>query len=264
MFKYLKKIIKLLEKCNNKKKYHLLKKLLDNFKADKFIKLYECCRSNNDDYDYDYDDDFEFFSEIRSCNPKLPENIGNLGGCVIKLELYNYEGKFLPDSICKLINLKEITANECNLVSLPEDIGELINLKYLSLVGNFITELPDSFGKLVSLKYLYISDNEISEIPDSFRYLKSLEELDINGNNISIIPDFLLDLSNLKSVDISDNDITYISENILKAGQFIFQYCLIEDINIGDELLSKYEDLFEQSSNYSPEDQYNMYQYKYC
>ncbi|MBN1799873.1 MAG: leucine-rich repeat domain-containing protein [Candidatus Lokiarchaeota archaeon] len=109
--------------------------------------------------------------------------------------------------------IRQITANEYNLVNLPKDLAKIESLEYLSLRGNKLRTLPDTFGKLVNLKDLDLSDNALSSLPDSFSDLKSLVKLNLNKNQFVEIPTELWAVKELVELNMNDNPLT--SEEII-------------------------------------------------
>lgn len=89
-----------------------------------------------------------------------------------------------------------VSRNE--LIKIPEEICELKCLEELSLSENKLTELPQSMGNLTNLKALSASRNQIEVIPKSLFSLEKLVLLRLTDNLIEDIPeDLLLGLKSL-------------------------------------------------------------------
>ena len=71
---------------------------------------------------------------------------------------------YLPASVCSLINLQCLVANNNKLVSLPEEIGEMTNLMELDVSCNEIAHLPVQIGDLSNLRSLHLRRNHLQEV----------------------------------------------------------------------------------------------------
>lgn len=138
----------------------------------------------------------------------------------------------LPNSICKLKNLKkleiEIIGNEP--VTLPKNLGELGKLVELSLNGPFET-LPESFTRLQALEKLRIESFFLVHIPGNIGELINLKELEFEnlGNHNDAVITIHQDLRTLKNVEnlqlkISSGKIE--TEEIIKLPQCISRFTL--------------------------------------
>ncbi|MHA1520273.1 MAG: leucine-rich repeat domain-containing protein [Promethearchaeota archaeon] len=150
---------------------------------------------------------------------QLPENIGNL----VDLEELNLKGTLsnegkpiyneidkLPESFCKLINLKKLEISGNGLLELPEHFGQLSSLEEVIMDFNKISSIPNSVGDLLKLKHLNLNSNKISSIPESIGQLKELNDFFISFNSISQIPECIGNLENLQRFMISNNSLSEI------------------------------------------------------
>ncbi|MBD3227788.1 MAG: hypothetical protein GF329_06335 [Candidatus Lokiarchaeota archaeon] len=126
---------------------------------------------------------------------------------VIKLSLYNYGLKSLPEIVTELRSLRRLYVVQNNLTALPEAIGNLEFLRHLWLTYNKLEKLPYSIGDLRSLEYLNLGRNNLKTLPISIGNLKSLKILLISSNNIETLPVSFLNLESLRSINIANNPI---------------------------------------------------------
>ncbi|KAG6679192.1 hypothetical protein I3842_14G118400 [Carya illinoinensis] len=85
----------------------------------------------------------------------LPESIGKITQ-LRYLDISNTAIRRLPDSLCKLYNLRTLKFSDCSyLKALPRDMQKLVNLRHLDLTGTrCIMEMPTHMGKLKCLRTL--------------------------------------------------------------------------------------------------------------
>ncbi|XP_033630181.1 leucine-rich repeat-containing protein 40-like isoform X1 [Asterias rubens] len=161
---------------------------------------------------------------------ELPADIGDTLHSLSSLLLIGNQLKELPESLGKLVSLKELNLSENGLISLPKTLGFLTHLAILKLVGNelknlpegfggleslrsleldenFLTSLPESFGLVESLEVLEACDNALVELPASFGNLRHLQVLNLSNNRLETLPDSFGSLQCLKMVDLSGNKI---------------------------------------------------------
>ncbi|MHA1820569.1 MAG: leucine-rich repeat domain-containing protein [Promethearchaeota archaeon] len=105
---------------------------------------------------------------------------------IVGLGLYYKNIWFLPESIGRLTNLKELNLLGYRLSSLPESIGHLTNLQTLSINDNQLSSLPEIITQMTWLKVLDIGVNQISSLPESIGALKNLTYLNLESNELSL------------------------------------------------------------------------------
>ena len=148
----------------------------------------------------------------RSLN-RLPENIGNLSN-LRELSAEDNNLVELPESIGKLINLEIIDLENNKLTSLPQSIGNLAFLKKLNVDKNYLSSLPSSIGNLKNLETLFLGYNKLSSLPSSIGNLTNVKELDLQYNDLTSLPASIGNLKNLEMLNLSENELTSLPESI--------------------------------------------------
>ncbi|XP_057802190.1 probable disease resistance protein At1g58390 [Salvia miltiorrhiza] len=92
------------------------------------------------------------------------------------LDLEDFGLKFLPETICTLMELRYLGLRNNYIKELPESLGCLEKLEVLDIAQNFMLELPDVIWELHSLRHLYMS-NLIYRKPFKIDTLQDLETL---------------------------------------------------------------------------------------
>ncbi|XP_057802189.1 disease resistance RPP8-like protein 3 [Salvia miltiorrhiza] len=92
------------------------------------------------------------------------------------LDLEDFGLKFLPETICTLMELRYLGLRNNYIKELPESLGCLEKLEVLDIAQNFMLELPDVIWELHSLRHLYMS-NLIYRKPLKIDTLQDLETL---------------------------------------------------------------------------------------
>ena len=72
------------------------------------------------------------------------------------------------------------------VTELPAEIGHLMELRELSACNNQLVGLPTSIQKLNKLKGLYLNDNKLAELPAEIGDLKELRKLHVNSNPLNV------------------------------------------------------------------------------
>jgi Leucine-rich repeat (LRR) protein len=120
-----------------------------------------------------------------------------------------------PDSICNLINLKDLILSENEFTTLPDSIGNLTRLVILKVSLNKLICLPDTIGNLSSLEILDLTCNKLITLPDSIGNLTKLKKIFLNNNKLTTFPDSIGNLVNLKTITLDDNKLSYLPKSIL-------------------------------------------------
>ena len=121
---------------------------------------------------------------------------------IISLYCENNNLSEIPNKICELINLKELSISNNNLYELPSNISKLINLETLNCSNTYLNKIDENVCKLKNLKYLNYSNTNLTELPSSINNLINLEALYLNNNHVKEIQ---LNLKNIKSLNCSNN-----------------------------------------------------------
>ncbi|XP_042519704.1 probable disease resistance protein At1g61300 isoform X1 [Macadamia integrifolia] len=161
--------------------------------------------------------------------PQLPDKCPQLqtlllGGCIIKeipqvhfleqmpalriLDLNRCSDlKFLPPSICHLVNLRSLCLECCvNLKELPREIGMLAQLIFLDLsCCTGLTKLPKEMKKLKNLRHLNISyTTQLKRIPRGvLSGLHKLEELYTDGSSLKWSTNGIMELGSLLALRLT-------------------------------------------------------------
>ena len=145
---------------------------------------------------------------------KLPEAIKSLSKLhtldVSKSTIINED--FLFALVVDMPNLKQLSANYCNIRSIPK-LERNIILDHLNLSGNLLTSLPLN----LKVKHLDISANaylEVGETLDVLATNSGLESLNLSYNKWESLPINIGKLKNLKSLNLRGNNLTSLPEEI--------------------------------------------------
>ena len=135
---------------------------------------------------------------------------------------------YLPASVCSLVNLQCLVANNNRLVSLPEEIGEMTSLMELDVSCNEIAHLPVQMGDLAALRRLHLRRNHLQEVPVELTYLQ-LTFLDLAGNRLASLPVELRFMVTLCDLQLEENPLTCPPANLCGRGRVhIFKYLEIQ------------------------------------
>eukprot|EP01083_Nonionella_stella_P101934 289560_1 len=137
----------------------------------------------------------------------VPHEIVNLSQTLCILHLSSNALSGLPDIICDLRKLKELSVNQNTLTELPSRFDNLSLLDVLDLSQNRFTECPPTLGRIKSLKNLNMSRNKITNIDCLWVKRSSLEVVNVSNNKISTISPLVRRLKQLSSLDLQNNDV---------------------------------------------------------
>ncbi|KAL6603584.1 hypothetical protein ACP70R_043945 [Stipagrostis hirtigluma subsp. patula] len=138
---------------------------------------------------------------------ELPCSIGDLRHLRYLDLRWNRKIKFLPNSLCKLVNLQTLHLSGCDqLVELPRDVDGLVNLTRLVLTSKQKYLLKDGFCGWSSLLYLQLIDClELTSLTEGFGNLIALRELLIfNCPKLVSLPSAMKELSTLERLVINN------------------------------------------------------------
>lgn len=91
-------------------------------------------------------------------------------------------------TVGRIDGLRSLFLNQNRLQSLPEEICCLSLLENLSASYNFLEKLPASTAQLASLRELRLSRNRLRAFPEVLLQLKALRILDLSKNQIADVP----------------------------------------------------------------------------
>ena len=126
----------------------------------------------------------------------------NTEGNIIALNFYRLPEGRIPESVCELTQLEELTVLHSNVAQIPESIAKLERLVKLKLNFNRLTWLPVLPKKLRSIELL---ENDFSSFPKEIAELNELEHISLESNKITSFPEELLSLKALNSANLRKN-----------------------------------------------------------
>ncbi|KAL6873696.1 hypothetical protein ACP4OV_013778 [Aristida adscensionis] len=138
---------------------------------------------------------------------ELPSSIENLRHLRYLDLQWNRNIKYLPNSLCKLVNLQTLNLGRCDeLVELPRNTHRLVSLTYLFLTSKQKYLLKNGFCGWPSLTLLYLSNcPELMSLTEGLGSLAALRELRIfNCPKLASLPSAMRQLSTLKRLVINN------------------------------------------------------------
>jgi Leucine-rich repeat (LRR) protein len=109
----------------------------------------------------------------------------------------------------------DLRSNQLSLI--PESIGKLVNLRQLILTNNQLAVIPESIGNLVNLETLYLDRNKLTTLPESIGELVNLKTLNLQRNNLVLIPAGLVKIK--KTITITNS--SYQIDNLSQDGEIL-------------------------------------------
>ena len=137
----------------------------------------------------------------------LPEVLEHLQGHLLRLRLDDSNFKTLPLPMCKLFNLRLVSARRSRLEFLPPEMGQLTNLTELQLSGNRLQSLPAALGNCRRLQHLRLADNLLEVLPIGICKLQELQHLDLTRNALRELPAAAYQWSALTHLDLGNNNL---------------------------------------------------------
>lgn len=137
---------------------------------------------------------------------QIPSNLILLEGTVMELNLgFNKITSLSPD-IGLFLKLTFLDLRNNGLSSLPQDMCSLQSLRELTLSYNRFGEVPPVVYELRKLEIFFINNNQVSNVDSAgFLQLPVLATLDLQNNNISQVPPELGNCTSIKSLQLGGN-----------------------------------------------------------
>ncbi|XP_071741576.1 uncharacterized protein [Rutidosis leptorrhynchoides] len=132
--------------------------------------------------------------------PEAPKDLDQLQ-FLEELTFSTKEINNIPDSLCKLKQLKSLCFDSCWLIEkLPEDLGLLECLEELTVTDcKHLQGIPNSICKMERLKYLYLPNCILVDtLPEELWRLVSLKELNLEGTGVTKLPQSIFGLKGLR------------------------------------------------------------------
>lgn len=188
-------------------------------------------------------DDNPASAEINSLNlvglglERISERVGQTFTSLKALKLDSNKIQRIPDNICQLPELHDISAVSNQIDKLPFNIGLLANLRNLSLPNNRLQGLPSTMKLLCHLQVLNLEANQLTSIPNlgdlplrrinlnnnkltslmnlfqvtnihgEFRMKNTLHVLSCNGNKLTTLPSKIQLAKELKELYVANNQL---------------------------------------------------------
>ncbi|XP_078158826.1 disease resistance protein RGA2-like [Carex rostrata] len=113
--------------------------------------------------------------------------------------------EMLPECICSLYSLQNLTLKYSRFKELPTKIGNLISLEYMLVHGCFyLALLPESICQLKALKKLCLIDcTLLKELPIDMGSLYNLQTLEIINTGVSCLPPSLSKFVGIKLLKVN-------------------------------------------------------------
>uniref|UniRef100_A0A673NJ10 Volume-regulated anion channel subunit LRRC8D-like n=1 Tax=Sinocyclocheilus rhinocerous TaxID=307959 RepID=A0A673NJ10_9TELE len=145
---------------------------------------------------------------LRGMLQKVPGELSELAGSLLKLEIYNEGTRILVlAGLRRLTGLAEVQLQGCQLERLPSALLALTGLRSLDLQHNSLRTLEELLGlqHLRRLSCLRLAHNHVLALPASVGVLRSLELLDLAHNQLQNLPLALFTLHKLRRLLLAGN-----------------------------------------------------------
>ncbi|XP_005099902.1 leucine-rich repeat protein soc-2 homolog [Aplysia californica] len=159
----------------------------------------------------------------------LPEDFGDLTH-LQELCLCENNLTVLPETLCRLKDLKILKVRANSLRQLYSEIGQNTFLEVISVDENRLKRFPATIGLLKKLRILEANDNKIETLPSTVHFLESLRTLDLSRNRIDRLPDTFGELRNLRRIDFSNNKLTHLCGTCKSAS--VLEYIFLDSNQI--------------------------------
>ena len=158
-----------------------------------------------------------------------------------KLQLQNNQLSVIPEVLCNLINVREVSLSQNRLTELPHNLPKLVNLKNLLASDNRLKTDPSGWGLpgvshelgyMPNLVEINIEKNDFIKVPPKdvrhssselqLKFLRCVHEarstavLNFHHMEIREVPDIFMLMLNLQSLTISSCGLRSVNPNIKK------------------------------------------------
>ena len=122
-------------------------------------------------------------------------------------ELYLLHNSFfdIPESVCRMKQLKLLDMSHNRLRTIPEYIEKMKRVETLILSHNHLSSVSRFFARLSTLRRLILSHNHLETIDEELSQSRSLRTLDLSSNRLTAISDELCDLEHVETLDLRFN-----------------------------------------------------------
>ena len=175
------------------------------------------------------------------------------GDRIIALDLTNGDISIsgitqLNPEIGNLTELRVLTINDGQILTLPVEIFNCTKLTRLEIKNSNLKFIPLGLSKLTGLTELDLRNNELEQLPLDIGKLKSIVKIQLWGNNLIGLPSDIGNLLTLRELYLKHNRLTKLPDTITKLKltylDISFNY-LQKSTRSVDTWLKKYDDRYQ-------------------
>ncbi|XP_044512939.1 volume-regulated anion channel subunit LRRC8B-like [Gracilinanus agilis] len=134
------------------------------------------------------------------------------------LELNYCDLDRIPHTLFSLVNLHELDLKENNIKAIEEVCFQYFQrILSLKLWHNYIVSIPTQIGSLSNLEQLYLDHNKIENLPLQLFLCTKLTHLDVSYNNLTVIPEEIQFLTNLLYFAATKNFIETLPDGLFRC-----------------------------------------------
>jgi Leucine-rich repeat (LRR) protein len=122
----------------------------------------------------------------------------------------------LNPEIGNLTELRVLTINDGQILTLPVEIFNCTKLTRLEIKNSNLKFIPLGLSKLTELKELDLRNNELELLPLDIGELKSIFKIQLWGNNLILLPPEIGNLITLRELYLNHNRLTKLPDTITK------------------------------------------------